>query len=104
MAVVRGAAGQVYVIDAFCPHLGANFAVGGTVYQQQQKHDPEKTQNQDSTEKNKSCKRVEDCVRCPFHGWSFRLTDGQCSDVPYEDCEYYLLVVTELFKNTLTLS
>lgn len=63
LAVVRGSEGQVYVFDAFCPHLGANFAVGGTVQQN-------------------DCK--EDCIRCPFHGWSFRMTDGTCFDIPYE--------------------
>ncbi|KAH9410209.1 hypothetical protein TYRP_009965, partial [Tyrophagus putrescentiae] len=64
LAVVRGSSGQVYVLDAFCPHLGANFAVGGTVQQN-------------------DCK--EDCIRCPFHGWSFRMTDGACTDIPYEE-------------------
>lgn len=79
VAVVRGAAGQAYVIDAFCPHLGANFAVGGQVYQQANPVQGSKESGQCSN------KTAEDCVRCPFHGWSFRLTDGQCSDVPYED-------------------
>lgn len=69
LAVVRGASGQVTVLDAFCPHLGANFAVGGTVHQQ-------------TDLKDNSCQQ--DCIRCPFHGWSFRLTDGQCTNIPYE--------------------
>ncbi|KAF4524913.1 hypothetical protein B566_EDAN013662 [Ephemera danica] len=30
-AVFRGESGEVHVLDAYCPHLGANMAVGGTV-------------------------------------------------------------------------
>lgn len=52
----RGDSGTAYVLDAYCPHLGADIAVGGTVEQ--------------------------DCVVCPFHGWRF---DGAGSNVaiPY---------------------
>ena len=44
------------MLDAYCPHLGADIAVGGTV--------------------------TEDCIVCPFHGWRF---DGAGSNVeiPY---------------------
>ena len=66
LAVIRGSKGQIYVIDAYCPHLGANLAVGGTVHRNE-------------------CN--EDCIRCPFHGWSFRMTDGMCSNIPYEECK-----------------
>jgi len=52
----RGASGTPYVLDAYCPHLGADIAVGGTV--------------------------IQDCIVCPFHGWRF---DGAGSNVeiPY---------------------
>ena len=52
----RGDSGTPYVLDAYCPHLGADIAVGGTV--------------------------DDDCVVCPFHGWRF---DGSGSNVeiPY---------------------
>lgn len=52
----RGDSGNAYVLDAYCPHLGADIGVGGSVR--------------------------EDCVVCPFHGWSF---DGAGSNVviPY---------------------
>jgi phenylpropionate dioxygenase-like ring-hydroxylating dioxygenase large terminal subunit len=52
----RGDSGTPYVLDAYCPHLGADIAVGGAV--------------------------VDDCVTCPFHGWRF---DGSGSNVeiPY---------------------
>jgi nitrite reductase/ring-hydroxylating ferredoxin subunit len=44
-----------HAIYSYCPHLGANIAVGGTV--------------------------EGDCVVCPFHGWSFD-SDGTCTRIP----------------------
>ncbi|KAH9392099.1 hypothetical protein TYRP_022124 [Tyrophagus putrescentiae] len=69
LAVVRGGTGTVTVLDAFCPHLGANLGVGGVVHQE----------NEMQSEKSI------DCIRCPFHHWSFRLTDGRCSHIPYAE-------------------
>ena len=60
LAVFRGEDGDVYILDAYCPHLGANIAVGGQV------------------EGN--------CIRCPFHGWRFEGDSGACVDVPYSKC------------------
>ncbi|KAF9993443.1 hypothetical protein BGZ79_001856 [Entomortierella chlamydospora] len=48
---------EVHVLDALCPHLGANMAIGGVV--------------------------EGDAVRCPFHGWKFDGKNGQCIDIPY---------------------
>ena len=48
--------GELSILDAYCPHLGADISVGGTV------------------ENN--------CVRCPFHAWKFDGA-GKCVDVPY---------------------
>lgn len=56
-AVFRGMDGEVYVLDAYCPHLGANLAVGGHV--------------------------VGNCIECPFHGWIFSGKDGSCVKIPY---------------------
>lgn len=39
----RNDKGVVNVLDAFCPHLGADIGIGGTVRG--------------------------DCVECPFHHW-----------------------------------
>eukprot|EP00743_Colponemidia_sp_Colp-15_P001865 GILK01002033.1.p1 GENE.GILK01002033.1~~GILK01002033.1.p1 ORF type:complete len:705 (+),score=94.32 GILK01002033.1:72-2186(+) len=50
---------RVRVLDAYCPHLGANMAVNGTVQG--------------------------DGVVCPFHGWKFRGSDGKCTEIAY--CE-----------------
>ncbi|KAG0217994.1 hypothetical protein BGX33_008855 [Mortierella sp. NVP41] len=56
-AVFRGETdGEAHVLDAMCPHLGANIAIGGVV--------------------------EGDGVRCPFHGWKFDGT-GHCIDIPY---------------------
>lgn len=52
----RGESGTVHVLNAYCPHLGADIAVGGQV--------------------------SEDCVICPFHGWRFN-GDGVNVEIPY---------------------
>ncbi|XP_067008543.1 cholesterol 7-desaturase nvd [Anabrus simplex] len=58
-AVFRTQEGEVHVLDAYCPHLGANMGVGGAVRG--------------------------DCLECPFHGWRFRGSDGKCTAVPYSE-------------------
>ena len=57
MAVFRSQSGEVHVVDAYCPHLGANMAAGGIV--------------------------KGDCLECPFHGWLFNGDDGSCAHIPY---------------------
>lgn len=57
LAVFRGEDGSAHVLDAYCPHLGANIGVGGKV--------------------------IGNCVQCPFHGWVFRGEDGKCTSIPY---------------------
>ncbi|XP_045204742.2 cholesterol 7-desaturase nvd-like [Mercenaria mercenaria] len=59
LVVFRGDKGEVHVLDAYCPHMGANLGVGGRV--------------------------VGDCIECPFHGWKFRGHDGKCVQVPYSE-------------------
>lgn len=56
LAVYRGESGVVAVLDAYCPHLGANLALGGKV--------------------------KGDCLECPFHGWTFN-GSGKCVEIPY---------------------
>lgn len=58
LVAFRGQNGQVYVLDAYCPHLGANLGHGGVVRG--------------------------DCIECPFHQWQFRGEDGECTHVPYD--------------------
>ncbi|XP_078589339.1 cholesterol 7-desaturase nvd-like [Branchiostoma floridae x Branchiostoma japonicum] len=57
LAVFRQENGTVSVVDAYCPHLGANLGVGGRV--------------------------VGNCIECPFHGWRYRGEDGKCMHIPY---------------------
>ncbi|XP_053963079.1 cholesterol 7-desaturase nvd [Anastrepha ludens] len=59
--VFRTVDGLVNVLDAYCPHLGANMGVGGRV-------------NGDN-------------IECPFHKWSFRGSDGTCVNIPYSSTE-----------------
>jgi cholesterol 7-dehydrogenase len=47
--------GKVVVMNSTCPHLGANLADG---------------------------KLANNCISCPFHGWTFN-KHGKCVDVPY---------------------
>jgi phenylpropionate dioxygenase-like ring-hydroxylating dioxygenase large terminal subunit len=56
LVLFRTADGQPKVLDAFCPHLGANLAHGGKVQG--------------------------DTIVCPFHAWRFDGC-GACVDVPY---------------------
>lgn len=55
--VFRTEKGEAHIADAYCPHLGANFGVGGKV--------------------------KGDCLECPFHEWQFRASDGECVHIPY---------------------
>lgn len=59
LVVFRDTKGLAHVLDAYCPHMGANLGVGGRV--------------------------VGDCIECPFHGWKFRGHDGKCMEIPYSD-------------------
>ncbi|KYN27757.1 hypothetical protein ALC57_02821 [Trachymyrmex cornetzi] len=51
--------GVINILDAYCPHLGANMAEGGRV--------------------------KGDCLECPFHSWTFRGEDGYCENIPYAE-------------------
>jgi len=55
----RGQDGAVHITDAYCPHLGAHLAYGGTV------------------EGN--------ALVCPFHNWRWDGESGRCLGVPYSD-------------------
>jgi phenylpropionate dioxygenase-like ring-hydroxylating dioxygenase large terminal subunit len=52
----RAESGALTLQNAYCPHLGANFGVGGEVHGEQ--------------------------IRCPFHHWSFG-ADGRVREIPY---------------------
>ncbi|CAK1553251.1 unnamed protein product [Leptosia nina] len=55
LCIYRGEDGVARIVDAYCPHLGANIGVGGTVRG--------------------------NCIECPFHNWQFG-DDGICTHIP----------------------
>jgi 3-ketosteroid 9alpha-monooxygenase subunit A len=57
LVAYRGEAGEMHVLDAYCPHMGANLASGHV--------------NGES-------------IVCPFHAWSWG-PDGVCDHIPYDD-------------------
>ncbi len=62
LVLYRTAGGEPRLLDAHCPHLGANLAVGG---------------------------RVEgEVIRCPFHGWCLDGETGACAEIPYSESEH----------------
>lgn len=56
LVLFRTEAGEVSMLDAHCPHLGAHLGYGGTV--------------------------KGECIECPFHGWLWT-AGGQLSEIPY---------------------
>jgi phenylpropionate dioxygenase-like ring-hydroxylating dioxygenase large terminal subunit len=58
LVAYRTEAGELSVLDAHCPHLGAHIGHGGKV--------------------------KGDCVECPYHGWGYG-PDGINRYIPYED-------------------
>jgi nitrite reductase/ring-hydroxylating ferredoxin subunit len=61
LALFRTQAGEARVVDAYCAHLGAHLAVGGSV--------------------------EGDCIACPFHGWKYDGATGKCVEIPYAESE-----------------
>jgi nitrite reductase/ring-hydroxylating ferredoxin subunit len=61
LAMYRTERGEARVVDAYCPHLGAHLAVGGSVQG--------------------------DDLACPFHGWRFDGASGTCVEIPYAGTE-----------------
>src|SRR5262245_34057322 len=55
LVVYRGDGGEVVVLDAHCPHMGAHLGYGGSV--------------------------EGDTIRCPFHGWLWG-SDGANVSIP----------------------
>lgn len=65
MVLYRGRSGKVYLVDAYCPHMGAHLAKNTTSYVIR---DDEQIEG--------------DSIRCPYHGWRFG-PDGKCNEIPY---------------------
>ncbi|CAI5455943.1 unnamed protein product [Caenorhabditis angaria] len=60
LSLIRSESGKVYITESYCPHIGANFNIGGRVVK-------------------------DNCIQCPFHGWIFSAETGKCVEIPYED-------------------
>jgi nitrite reductase/ring-hydroxylating ferredoxin subunit len=56
LVLFRSEDGSIGLLDAYCDHLGAHLAKGGTV--------------------------VGDSIRCPFHNWHWN-SAGRCTKIPY---------------------
>lgn len=56
LVLFRTESGEAKVLDAYCPHMGADLGVGSKV--------------------------VGDCIECPFHKWTFN-GEGKCTHIPY---------------------
>ena len=67
LVIYRGESGTPYVVDAYCPHMGAHLARNSTSY----------IVRDGDHVKGES-------ISCPFHGWSFG-ADGVCNHIPYSD-------------------
>ena len=67
LVMYRGESGTPYIVDAYCPHMGAHLAKNTTSYIVR---DGEQA--------------VGESIRCPFHGWQFG-PDGVCNHIPYSD-------------------
>ncbi len=65
LVLYRGKSGRVFLIEAYCPHMGTHLAKNTTSYVVIDKEHVEG-----------------DSIRCPYHGWRFG-PDGQCNDIPY---------------------
>jgi phenylpropionate dioxygenase-like ring-hydroxylating dioxygenase large terminal subunit len=61
LVAFRGEGGELHVLDAYCPHMGADLGFGGRV-------------------------RGDDIV-CPYHGWEWSGRDGSNTVIPYGDKE-----------------
>lgn len=65
MVLYRGQSGRVFLVEAYCPHMGTHLAKNTTSYVVRDKEHIEG-----------------DNIRCPYHGWRFG-PDGRCNDIPY---------------------
>lgn len=65
MVLYRGESGKPYLVDAYCPHMGAHIGDNTTSFVVQDKAQVDG-----------------ESIRCPFHNWRFG-PDGQCTHIPY---------------------
>ncbi|EFP10952.1 hypothetical protein CRE_30692 [Caenorhabditis remanei] len=77
LSLIRSESGNVYITDSYCPHIGANFNIGGRV---------SNTTLHLVFTPTPSLQVIRDnCIQCPFHGWIFSAETGKCVEIPYDD-------------------
>lgn len=69
MVLYRGETGRVFLVEAYCPHMGTHLANNTTSYVVADREHVEG-----------------DNIRCPYHGWRFG-PDGHCNQIPYSPSE-----------------
>ena len=67
----RTSTGEVAMLDAYCPHLGAHLGHGGII--------------------------TNDCIECPFHAWRWK-PDGTIGEIPYANKIPPRAKETQIFK------
>jgi 3-ketosteroid 9alpha-monooxygenase subunit A len=72
LVLYRGESGRVFLVEAYCPHMGTHLAKNTTSYVVV---DHEHVEG--------------DNIRCPYHGWRFG-PDGQCNQIPKRLCSKVL--------------
>ena len=65
LVLYRGESGAVYMVEAYCPHMGTHLAKNETSYVVL---DGEHIEGES--------------IRCPYHAWKFG-PDGKCNEIPY---------------------
>ena len=65
LVLYRGHSGKVYMMEAYCPHMGTHLATNTTSYVVLDRTHVEG-----------------DNIRCPYHAWRFG-PDGKCNEIPY---------------------
>jgi len=65
LVLYRGKSGRVFMVEAYCPHMGTHLARNTSSYVVK---DNEHLEG--------------DNIRCPYHAWRFG-PDGRCNEIPY---------------------
>ena len=67
LVIYRGESGKVYMVEAYCPHMGTHLAKNTQSYVIRDKQHVQG-----------------ESIRCPYHAWRFG-PDGKCNEIPYSN-------------------
>jgi 3-ketosteroid 9alpha-monooxygenase subunit A len=65
LVIYRGQSGKVYMVEAYCAHMGAHLGKNTTSFVIRDKRHVEG-----------------ESIRCPYHAWRYG-PDGKCNEIPY---------------------